>query len=799
MTPSADPSHVDSGSQSSLREIWSTVSRQRWTVLGTLLLTVALVGLYTLVARRKYDSVASVRIESSDPKTEMLSQLVPIEGLGLPSLGESEVDTEIGVLRSRTIADDVAERSALHVQLVSPRTARGEVLRVVRAPRTAPKGRFTLRRQEDGSYRITQQKGKRVRFRESVRPGEAFSLGEITMILQPSVRDEKPGSVTIRVRPFRKVADDFRDDLLVAREGDGSKLLEISYRSTDPAVSSAVVNDVAQSFIRHKLSTTRSESRSTVDVLRGQIEVYAGQLREAERKLQDFQERNRVVAPDDQARAQVGRVASMQARYDQLQVERASLAAVLQQVTTGPRTAGDESPYRNLATFPSFLGNRAIQDLLATLNQLDGQRAALLVRRTEADPDVRQLTGRINDIEQQLHRLATGYLASLDNQLASAGSALTQFGGELSRVPAAEIRYAALAREQKLLSEVYMLLQTRLREAEVKDAVDKGIVRLVDSGLVAEEPDWPKPWVNLILGTVLGLMLGFTAAFGRDMFDTTIRSTADAEQASRGLVVLGTIPRIPRQENGSRRWIALPGRRVVGVPAPAADEPLVTRSDPYGAASEAYRALRTSITFGSPDAVPRVLVMTSALAGEGKSTNAANLAITLAQQGTRVLLVDGDLRRGRLHELLGARQAPGLAHLLVGTTHLDEAVQKVDAGGSGAPLHFLGSGLYPTNPAELISSARMREVVADLRSRFEMVIMDAPPMNLVTDAALLGLLADSTVMVARNGITERASLEHATTQLRNLRVPVGGVVLNDHFEPAAHGYALTYGGGPERA
>jgi capsular exopolysaccharide synthesis family protein len=488
----------------------------------------------------------------------------------------------------------------------------------------------------------------------------------------------------------------------------------------------------------------------------------------------------------------------MQARHDQLRMERTSLAAVLQQVGSRPRAAGEESPYRQLGTFPSFLGNRAIQDLLATLNQLDGQRAGMLVRRTEADPDVRQVTARINDIEQQLHRVATGYLSSLDNQLATTEAALSRFSGELALVPASEVEYARLAREQKLLSEVYLLLQTRLKEAEVKDAVDKGIVRLVDSGLVAEEPDSPKPVVNLILATVLGLMLGFTAAFGRDMFDTTIRSTADAEQASRGLAVLGTIPRIPRQEGGSRRWVALPGRKVVGVPAPTAHEPLVTRSDPHGAASEAYRALRTSITFAAPDAAPRVLVVTSALAGEGKSTNAANLAITLAQQGTRVLLVDGDLRRGKLHEMLRARQAPGLAHLLVGTTTLEEAVQRVDAGASGSPLHFLGSGLFPANPAELLSSARMREVVAELRSRFDMVIIDAPPMNLVTDAALLGMMADSTMMVARNGITERASLEHATTQLRNLRVPVGGVVLNDYFEPASQGYALTYGAGPER-
>ncbi|HYW08765.1 MAG TPA: polysaccharide biosynthesis tyrosine autokinase, partial [Longimicrobium sp.] len=319
-------------------------------------------------------------------------------------------------------------------------------------------------------------------------------------------------------------------------------------------------------------------------------------------------------------------------------------------------------------------------------------------------------------------------------------------------------------------------------------AVDNGEVRVVDAGLVSEDPVSPKPMVNLILATVLGLMLGFTAAFGKDLLDTTVRSREDAEQASLGLVVLGTIPRIAgRGHAGARRW-ALPRGRGAAAAREALQRDLVTRFDPQSPAAEAYRALRTSITFGSAETPPRILVMTSALPGEGKSTNAANLAAALAQQGTRTLLVDADMRRGALHAVLGARQSPGLAHVLRGTSALADAVQAVEVGDTGIPLAFLGSGAYPSNPAELLGSPRMREVIEELRGLYDMVIFDAPPMNVVTDAAVLGTLADSTVVVARNGITERGNLEHAVKQLQTLHVPIGGVILNDFTEPGREGY-----------
>lgn len=790
------PPHPDAATQSSLREIWGTVRRHRWMMMGTTLVTVALVGVYTLVARPRYDSISTLRIESADAKTAMLSRLIPDEAKGLPSLGSDEVDTELAVLRSHRIAQEVAEEVGLHVHLASPRRERGAVLEVVRAPADAGKGDFSLQRQEDGSYAVAQVDGSPVPVPPRVRIGEPFQVGKVVLTLVPTLRQEPPERIRFRVASFRETVDGLRDDLRAKRDGN-TKLIKISYRSTDPVLSAAVVNGVAESFIRYKLGTTRTDSRSTVEVLRGQIAASAEDLRTAEERLQQFQESERVIAPAQQVDHQVRRLADLELRRDQMQVERTSLGTLLAQVEASARASSDVSPYRRLATFPSFIHNRAIQDILAHLTNLEGQRSLLLQRRTEVDPDVRQLTDRITDLEEQMHLLASSYLTSLDNQIASAGTVSSGFQGEIARLPGREAEYMRLARDQRMLAEVYVHLQTRLKEAELKDAIDRGIVRQVDTGLVAEERDAPKPVVNLVLAALLGMMLGFTIAFGRDLMDTTVRSPADAEQAAHGLAVLGAIPRIESGRaslrNGRGRWIALPGRKVIAAPDEAPGPRLVTRFDPRAPASEAYRALRTSITFAGEERPLRVLVMTSALPGEGKSTNAANLAMALAQQGTRVLLVDADLRRGALDGVLGARRGPGLAHVLSGTASLEQAVQVVDAGDSGAPLHFLSTGDYPSNPAEVLGSPRMRELMAELRAKFEMVIFDAPPMNLVTDAAVLGTLADSTVLVARNGITGRSALEHAVTQLRNLRVPVGGVVLNDFSDPERSGYALSYG------
>jgi capsular exopolysaccharide synthesis family protein len=668
------------------------------------------------------------------------------------------------------------------------------VLRVIAAPADVAVGQYLLRRDGGGGYTVSVEKAKRpVPLPARVEIGRPFRLGTVVLALAPALRDEPPAEVRFQIVPLRRAAAGLRQEMLVARQEGGSKLLEVSYRSTDPALAAAVVNGVAGRFIEYKEGNSRSEARTTVQVLRDQVADYQRELRAAEDRLEAYQSSQRIVHPMAEAEQQVRRLAQLQAGRDAAQVERSSLGRLLNDVRRQPTRVDEPSPYRQLATFPSFISNLAVQDILEHLTRLEGERSAALVRRTPEDPDVQQLTTRIRELELQLYQMANSYLAGLDNQIASSTGVLDQFGGEMARVPAREIEYARLLRDQKLLSEIYLMLQTRLKEAEVKDAIDQGDTRILDPGFVPDEPVAPQPMVNLVLATVLGLMLGITGAFGKALLDTKVRSRTDAEQAG-GVMVLGTIPHMPmpRLAGGAVRRIALPGRKLVTAPEERLTRSLVTRSDPQDPVSEAYRALRTNLTFSNPDRVPGVLVVTSALRGDGKSTNAANLAVSLAQQGTRALLVDADLRRGVLHATLARRQEPGLAEVLLGSTTLEDALQEVEVGGAGGHLHFLSCGAFPDSPSELLASPRMRALVEELRGRFDRVVFDTPPMSVATDAALLGLAADATVLIARNGITDRASLEQAVRQLRHLRVPVSGVVLNDSSEQGRAGSLLGY-------
>jgi capsular exopolysaccharide synthesis family protein len=344
------------------------------------------------------------------------------------------------------------------------------------------------------------------------------------------------------------------------------------------------------------------------------------------------------------------------------------------------------------------------------------------------------------------------------------------------------------------------MLQTRLKEAQIAQAVEDPSVRVVDAAVIPVKPVSPKKKLIVIFGLFGGLFAGIVLAFLRENMDRTVH-TREEIQALTGVAVLGLIPRI--QAEGAKRYLIgasglrarlgfgpgggvkalLPSHsttaRQIGAPAlTTLASHLVTGNDPHSPVSEAYRSLRTNITFARPDEPVRMIAFTSAMPEEGKSTSSANLAITLAQQGLRVLLVDADLRRGLLNEAFGIAREPGFSNVLLGYAKIEDAVKRIELA-EGAGLDVLPTGTLPPNPAELLGAARMKAILDALREKYDMVIFDTPPTNLVTDAAVLGSMVDGVVVVARAGITRSEGLAYAMDLLRQVRASVLGVVLND--------------------
>jgi len=295
-------------------------------------------------------------------------------------------------------------------------------------------------------------------------------------------------------------------------------------------------------------------------------------------------------------------------------------------------------------------------------------------------------------------------------------------------------------------------------------------VSIVSTPTVPTAPISPKPTRNLALGVVLGLLLGLGLALLRDLLDTTIKGEKDCAEVTEA-TVLGSI----------------------GFDPDAAKRPLILQADPHSGRAEAFRTLRTNLQFVDAANHPRSILFTSSLPAEGKTTTSANLAITMAAGGARVCVIEGDLRRPRLLEYMGMDGSVGLTNVLIGQANLSDVLQQF----TNASLYVLGAGSIPPNPSELLGSAAMEKTLRELESRFDVVIIDAPPLLPVTDAAVLSTITGGTIVVVGAGLVDRDHLAKSLQSLDAVNGRVLGLVLNQLPTKGADAYSYYGGYAPE--
>ncbi len=829
-------STIDIGTDDSelrLHQVASVLWSNRWVILGCIILGLTLAVIYGRITPPAYLASTTVRIDENARDLPTIFRALP-QG--------SEVGTEMEVLSSRRLTEDATRLLGLQLRVVKPLgLSRAAVLDDVKVAEDARPAGLRLVRQQ-GRFSVRDVKtGREI---ATVAPGGRIEAPGASFRLLPDAEEHE--EIELAVSRFYSAVGRVSAGISVRRPTREADVIVLSYEDTDRDLAWRVPNTIVEQFITRRREVLKTEARSQVAFLRGQLDTLNRQLGLAEEELKEFRERARVVMPMVEAQSQIQRLVSLETDRSTLEAERAALAELIARVdqerTRTPE--GQPSPYRRLLAFPSLLRSQAASDLLNSLTRVEDDRATLLARRTAADPDVRLLTARVEELEAQLGSIARTYLDGLTNQVGSLDATINQFGAELRSMPRKELEYGRLERRPAVLKEIYTLLQTRLKEAEMAQAVEDATVTVVDEAITPRSPVRPNKRLAYLAGVFGGALLGIGLTVGRELFDRSVRTRADVTSAT-GLPVLALIPRMgrrglktamiavrsvdkhrgatppappppppppaaaplppwaPTAEEPSREperprytFLTDPDERPAPPPPPpevprtAAAAPgggglirtppavHLTLSELGSAMAEAYSILQTNIAFSRVEEPVKTLVFTSALPGEGKTTTAVNLAIALTERGYNVLLMDADLRRGQVHHLLGFPREPGLSDMLHGRCDFETARRQVVVE-TGRGFTAVSCGAPEGSPAALVGSDAMRSVLEWLRVQFDLIIIDTPPVNILTDAALLGCHADGVVLVARAGSTEVPALEYAVEQLAHVRAPALGVVLND--------------------
>ena len=760
------------------RDVWNSVQRNKWLILLCIVLVVGGVGVFTQLVTPIYQAQVSILIDDKSGPTKPVGMNADL--LFGPT---GQINTQVEVLKSRKLAGDVARALNLQLDVIVPqRTPRAALLTDIAVDTLAAPRNWILSKASGDTFVVRVLETQKEIGHATA--GTPFAKDSVTFTLTDAAM-AKP-EIRIRVLAFRSAVERERKALTVKRLNREANIVVLRAQGSDPRIARDIANYSAQRYITLRTVVQTTEARSTAKFLRHQLDTLAVQLAEAENRLKVFRESNQVVSLEAEAQSDVARLATLRAQRDEIETQRQDLSHSLAEIRDAVAVAkpGDPSPYRRLLASPTLASNAAQVQNFASLVHYDDLRADLMLRRTAEDPEMVGVTQHLKDIEERIGSFAATYLEGLDRQAASLNVILNRFGKSVEKIPSKEIEFARLRRQPKVLEDIYVAMQQRLKETEIAEAVEDPSVRIVDEAILPELPIKPQKQLNLAIGMFFGVILGLSAGFLRDRLDQAVHTREDV-QLSTGVPVLGFIPSI--QTDGTRAFSWLPRRRrrkTPGVDRPLGtalasmrDPRLVTHIDPRDPVSEAYRGMRTNIMFARPDQPARSLVFTSPMPGDGKTTSVANLAVILAESNLKVLLVDADLRRGVLHEVFGLNREPGLSNVLLNPADLDNTIRRVEFGTHG--FDFLPTGPIPPNPVGLLASTRFKELLTRFHAQYDMVIFDSPPLNLVTDAAVLGSQVDGVLLVARAGVTTAAALEFAMEQLRNVRAPTLGTVLND--------------------
>lgn len=582
--------------------------------------------------------------------------------------------------------------------------------------------------------------------------------------------------------PAAQLVDVYLNRMLQIEPVAGTRLVSVSFTSQDPQLSAQLANSHAHAYAQRGLKLRSEATQEARKFLEEKLVELKQRVENAEAALNAYRKDKGIVSLDDKENVVVDRLADLNKRLTEAEVERISLESQVRLVRK-----------RDFDSLPSVIANPLITTLKGELTRLQGEHAKLAAQFKPGYPRLAQIKANMDEVQARLQKEIGKIVSGLESAYLAAHAKERELRAKTDEqknaafdLKDASVNYAILNREAETNRQLYDSVVTRIKEVSLTSQLPNSNVFIIDPAEAPRTPASPNIKMSLLLSALVGLLGGFVMAFLREQMDRSLKTAEDAERYL-SLPNLGVVPNFAGMDTkaaveGSSRngWRAMLGlsrgssaSEFNFYPYEPKEKPAFT-TQPAGLVGEAYRTLRTGILLSQAGDEARTVLFTSAVHGEGKTDTTVNSAIKFAQTGARVLLIDADLRRPMCHKILGMRRGLGLAELLTGKIERSWAIQSTHVDN----LFFIASGASTSDPTELLGSRKMRETLLWASEHYDHVLIDSPPVMPVSDAMLLSTMTDGVVVVIGGQSTPRDLVKQGCAKLRYARARILGMVLN---------------------
>jgi len=707
--------------QIDLRDYLRVLLKRRWLIFTIFMIVVLTVAIHTFSATPIYQATARIVIEKENPNVVSIQEVMAVD-----ATGSDYYQTQYKIIESRTVAREVIKRLDLEnsLEFFPP-----------------PKDDIISNAKQWVRDIITFWKD----WVESIIRTELTEEAEVTDEAGDFTPDSNLVSAfigRINVQPIRN-----------------SRLVDINMEANDPKLAAEMVNELVRTYIDKNLEIKLEATKDAVKWLTDRIDEERKKVEAAENALLRYKEKHEIITDfsSDAENITAEKLAQLNAQVVDAESNRVEAETRYQQAL-----ALEDTP-EMLDSIPEVLKNELVREIKKMEVDLYNRTSEFSKKYGKNHPKMVAIRSELKELKKRKAQEVKRVVNSLRNEYRlavakeeSLKKALNKQKAESLALNRKAIQFGVLNRQAESSRNMYELLVKRFKETSLTEEMKTGNIRIIDKAEVTRHPIKPKKKMNLLLAMVVGLTLGIGFAFFLEYLDNTIKLPEEVKSQLR-IPYLGPVPAYTT--NGD----------FDGIPPD-----LVTVHSPKSTTSESFRGIRTSILFTSVDHSPQVVMISSAGPSEGKTACVSNLAVAMAQSGSRVVLIDCDMRRPRVHQIFEIPRDSGISSFLVGANELKEVVRRTPI----KNLDVIACGPIPPNPSEILGSKKMRSLIETLRKNYDRILIDTPPITAVTDTSVLAPLSDGVILIIRAGVTPKPLIQNGLGQLQSVNAQLLGAVLN---------------------